>query len=71
MVRTKTHKFIFNATDISELYDLARDPHEQRNVIKDPAYATVKEELKERLLTYLKDTQDRSAFRMEFVFWDI
>jgi len=32
-----------------ELYDLNRDPHELRNVYDDPAYADVREELKERL----------------------
>jgi len=32
-----------------ELYDLQRDPHELNNVYDDPAYAAVREELKERL----------------------
>jgi len=45
MVRTRTHKFIFNAAAEGELYDLERDPHELHNVNRDPAYAQVKREL--------------------------
>ena len=37
------HKFVFNAFDEDELYDLAADPHEMRNVSNDPAYRGVKD----------------------------
>jgi len=37
-IRTKTHKYIWNPTDIDELYDLKKDPGELHNLIKLPEY---------------------------------
>jgi hypothetical protein len=58
-IRTKQYKLIFyygcdmaggNRTPPAwELYDLAKDPHELRNVYGDPAYADVVQDLKGRL----------------------
>lgn len=45
MVITPRHKYVFNAWDFDELYDLAADPHELRNAIDDPAYAAVRDDL--------------------------
>ncbi|WP_119299783.1 choline-sulfatase [Dongia deserti] len=39
MVRRGSHKFVHSVTDGSELYDLARDPVELRNLALEPAYA--------------------------------
>jgi arylsulfatase A-like enzyme len=39
----------FEYPDEWELYDLETDPHELRNVYDDPAYAMLREELKEKL----------------------
>ena len=36
------------------LYDMERDPHQLNNVVADPAYAQVKEELRERLLDWIR-----------------
>ena len=75
-IRTKTHKLIFfyglpldaagavaRPTDAwMELYDLEQDPHEMRNVVADPAYADVLEELKQLLLAEkarIGDTDDK------------
>lgn len=41
-----------------ELYDLAKDPDQMKNVAEDPDYATVRETLEERLLKELRDTGD-------------
>ncbi len=41
-----------------ELYDLRQDPHQVHNVADDPAYAQVKRELSERLITHLERTGD-------------
>lgn len=36
------------------LYDMERDPHQLNNVVADPAYASVKAELRERLLDWIE-----------------
>jgi arylsulfatase A-like enzyme len=41
-----------------ELYDLARDPHQMRNVAGDPAYADTREQLEIRLMDELRRTGD-------------
>ena len=41
-----------------ELYDLGKDPHEMTNVADDPAYATVRSRLEQRLLDELARTGD-------------
>jgi arylsulfatase A-like enzyme len=71
MVRTRTHKFVFNSSDICELYDLERDPHELQNRIDDPACESVKEDLKARLLAHLTATGDREARRLQAIGWAI
>ncbi len=46
-----------------ELYDLAGDPDEQHNRVDDPACAAVLADLRERLLTWMRETDD-PALRM-------
>jgi len=72
-IRTKTHKLIFfyglpldaagaqpNATKPHwELYDLAKDPHEQNNVYEDPIYEPVVDDLKKRLLALKEQIGDK------------
>ena len=62
-VRTARHKLIyFYETDEWELFDLAADPNELRNVYSDPARAGTVRELKEelrRLRTLYGDTTGR------------
>jgi N-sulfoglucosamine sulfohydrolase len=41
-----------------ELYDLAKDPHETRNVADDPAYRRVLERMRAELQTFRADTHD-------------
>ncbi len=41
-----------------ELYDLRHDPDQVKNLATDPAFATKKRELADRLLTRLRDAQD-------------
>jgi N-sulfoglucosamine sulfohydrolase len=41
-----------------ELYDLAKDPWEQKNVAEEPAYAVIRAELLGRLYRQMVDTQD-------------
>jgi choline-sulfatase len=71
-IRTDSHKLIYyygagldvpGASDAVfepewELYDLAGDPEEMRNVAADPAYADVKAELEVKLAEYQKHYND-------------
>jgi N-sulfoglucosamine sulfohydrolase len=41
-----------------ELFNIKDDPHERKNLANDPAYLTVKNELRERLHKWRKDTRD-------------
>lgn len=47
--------------DTDELYDLARDPDERRNLISDPAYLQSKIELRKALYAQLADREGRHA----------
>lgn len=59
MVRTDRHKLVVSHGDGSgELYDLASDPNETRNLWSDPASAPVKMEMLQRLC-------DRMAFTVD------
>ncbi|MBL7200874.1 MAG: sulfatase-like hydrolase/transferase [Anaerolineae bacterium] len=44
-VMTREYKYVFNGFDWDELYDLRVDPHEMRNVARDPAYEGVVREM--------------------------
>ena len=58
MCRTKDYKYVRRLYEKDELYDLQADPSELHNRIDDPALAGVKEELKERMLTFYQETCD-------------
>ncbi|MFS0726660.1 sulfatase-like hydrolase/transferase [Paenibacillus sp. 1P07SE] len=49
MLRTREWKYVWNLTDIDELYDLRNDPEELRNRIADPACEAVVADLRQRL----------------------
>ncbi|MFP4248319.1 MAG: sulfatase-like hydrolase/transferase [Armatimonadota bacterium] len=51
-------KYIFNAYDYDEMYDLATDPHEMTNVVEDPAYAERKEEMLRGIWRHIHETGD-------------
>ncbi|HBP39121.1 MAG TPA: sulfatase [Clostridiales bacterium] len=53
MIRTRRWKYIWNATDIDELYDLAADPDELRNLIGDGEQEAILAELRRRLYEIL------------------
>ncbi len=70
MVRRGRHKLIVHHGDpatarsrTGELYDLAADPHESRNLWNEPAAAHVRVALQEFLLDALVATEDRSRPR--------
>lgn len=58
MLRWENYKYVFNAADFDELYDLKNDPNEMVNLITDPAYKNIAEKGRKRLLAWIKKTDD-------------
>jgi arylsulfatase A-like enzyme len=58
LVRTREFKYVWNAFDYDELYDLRRDPYETTNRQGDPAYQAVKRDLVARLWRWARATGD-------------
>src|SRR5690606_23259960 len=52
----------FEPKPVEALYDVHSDPHELRNLAKDPAYADLLEQLRTRLRQELKSWPDLSFF---------
>lgn len=63
MLRQDTWKYVFNAGDIDELYDLANDPHELHNRVNDPAVADRLAAMHDRLAAWMieHDGNDKQA----------
>jgi arylsulfatase A-like enzyme len=61
MVRTKRYKYVFNAPDVDELYDLDADRHELQNLIDHPDYSDVRSRLRNRLVDWMNETKDPIA----------
>ena len=66
MVRTARWKYVWNMTDVDELYDLAADPAELHNRIADPAAADALADLRHRLLAHL-DAREAGVLKRPFV----
>lgn len=58
MLRDKKFKYIWNLTDIDELYDLGEDPAEKTNLAYDVRYAEVVADMRRRLHAELKRQGD-------------
>jgi choline-sulfatase len=59
MVRTKTHKLImYPQIKRIQVFDLVNDPWEMHDLSGDPAIATIKEDLMQRLLRFQKELDD-------------
>ncbi|MBT7840686.1 MAG: sulfatase-like hydrolase/transferase [Lentisphaerae bacterium] len=61
MLVTKRHKYIFNAADFDELYDLEADPHELKNIINSPEMQETRQALARRLANEMQETGDPHA----------
>lgn len=57
-IRTMTHRLVRRPLGVSELYDLAEDPMELRNVHGEAQYTAVRSELEHRLLDWYIHTAD-------------
>lgn len=58
MVRNRTHKLVYNRSDIGELYDLVRDPWEMKNLIDLPETRSVQQELLELMRGHMVQLRD-------------
>ncbi len=58
MVRTRSWKYVYNPGAEDELYDVASDPGELRNLAADLGYRHVLRRMKDRLLVWLQRTRD-------------
>lgn len=52
------YKYVFNGFDEDELYDLAEDPHELRNLAGDSAYRPILESMATRMWEIIRQTDD-------------
>ena len=60
-LRTRTHKYVWNLTDIDEFYDLEADPGEKRNLIYEEDVKEMISVFRRRLHARLIETGDRFA----------
>ncbi len=58
MARTRTHKLVFNRSDIGELYDLVKDPWEMQNLVDLPESRAIQEWLLERMRQHMVRLDD-------------
>jgi arylsulfatase A-like enzyme len=58
MVITRNHKYVFNAFDFDECYDLNEDPSELRNLVDDPGRRAVVDDLRARLYELMERFDD-------------
>jgi arylsulfatase A-like enzyme len=58
MVRDQRWKYVWNVSDMDELYDCAADPGETRNRIDDPACADDLARLRRRLWAWMDEVGD-------------
>ena len=59
MVRNRHWKYVYNASDIDELYDLESDPAELTNRIGDTSCAEEIQQLRHSLIDWMEKTGDR------------
>ena len=58
MIRTMNHKYVWNPSDVDELYDLNEDPNEINNIIHHPSSVNVRTALAAQLYVQLKKQDD-------------
>ncbi|MCW8129037.1 MAG: sulfatase-like hydrolase/transferase [Planctomycetota bacterium] len=57
MVRTERYKYVYRLVGDCELFDLREDPHELKNLVKDPSCQAIVAEMKERMLRFMLETE--------------
>jgi arylsulfatase A-like enzyme len=59
MIRFENYKYVFNATDIDEFYDLEKGPWETDNLIDSPVYRSIRHDMMRMMHDWMRETQDR------------
>jgi arylsulfatase A-like enzyme len=67
MIVCGKYKYVAALFDGHELYDLEADPYEMRNLIHDPGYAAVKEDMRRRILAHMEARQEKGQARQLMV----
>lgn len=57
-IRWEDWKYVFNCGDVDELYNLATDPYEMKNLVSDAAHAPRLREMRQRLSRWLETHGD-------------
>ncbi len=60
------YKYVFNGFDEDELYDLAADPHEMRNLARNPAGRPVLEAMAGRMWQIIRQTDDANMYQAQY-----
>lgn len=66
-LRWQNWKYVFNAGDIDELYDLAADPGELQNLIDDSDQKDILEALRQKLEDWMEDHRDNLIFEYRYL----
>jgi arylsulfatase A-like enzyme len=67
MLRTRTHKLVYNVSDIGELYDMVADPWEMRNLIDMPETEALQNELLDRMREHMVRLDDPILRRFDVI----
>lgn len=70
LVTQDGYKYIFNAGDLDEFYDLNKDPGELKNVIDAPAYREIVEKTREQIKAVALQSRDPIADNIAKMFGD-
>ena len=57
-VITDRYKLAIHLLDVDELYDIEKDPCNLHNLINDPEYAAIRDELHDRIIDWMNETRD-------------
>ena len=64
MLRDKRWKYIWNMTDVDELYDMENDPWELTNLIHKPEHAELIADMRRRLYNMLETEEPNATYHV-------
>lgn len=65
MIRNRTHKLVYRATGVSELYNFESDPYEVENLYYEESAARLQMDMRSHLLDWYVQTSDATPSRMD------